>query len=81
MDDSERLGMSKKRDHKIMITEEAIRKVPFIRYREIPEDEDEIIYELAKQVLQLSKDENESNEVAVTYSFDAEKIILQEKLV
>lgn len=28
MDDSERLRMSKKRDHKIMITEEAIRKVP-----------------------------------------------------
>ena len=42
MDDSERLRMSKKRDHKIMITEEAIRKVPFIRYREIPEDEYEI---------------------------------------
>ena len=81
MDDSERLRMSKKRDHKIMITEEAIRKVPFIRYREIPEDEYEIIYELAKQVLRLSKDENESNEVAITYSFDTEKIILQENLV
>ena len=36
-----------------MITEEAIRKVPFIRYREIPEDEYEIIHELAKQVLRL----------------------------
>lgn len=55
MDDSERLRMSKKRDHKIMITEEAIRKVPFIRYREIPEDEYEIIYELAKQVLRHGK--------------------------
>lgn len=74
MDDSERLRMSKKRDHKIMITEEAIRKVPFIRYREIPEDEYEIIHELAKQVLQLSKDENGSNEVAITYSFDSKKL-------
>ena len=64
-----------------MIKEEAIRKVPLIRYREIPEDEYEIIYELAKQVLRLSKDENESNEVAITYSFDMEKVILQEKLV
>ena len=73
MDDSERLRMSKKRDHKIMITEEAIRKVPFIRYREIPEDEYEIIYELAKQVLQLSKNENESNKVAITYSFNLKK--------
>ena len=81
MGDPDRLGMSKKRDHKIMVTEEAIRKVPFIRYREIPEDEYEIIYRLAKQVLRLSKDENESNEVSITYSFDPEKIILQEKLI
>ena len=33
------LEMSKKRDRKVMITEEAIRKVPYVRYQEIPEQE------------------------------------------
>ena len=80
MDDSERLRMSKKRDHKIMITEEAIRKVPFIRYREIPEDEYEIIYELAKQVLRLSKEMNLMRLQLHTVLIQ-KKIILQENLV
>ena len=31
---SDSLEMSKNRDRKVMITEEAIRKVPYIRYRE-----------------------------------------------
>lgn len=68
MMDLEALEMAKKRDHKIMITDEAIEKVPFIQYKEIPEEEYPIIQMLAKKVLQLSKDENESNEVAITYS-------------
>lgn len=68
--DLEDLEMAKKRDHKIVITEEAIEKVPFIRYKEIPEEEYPIIQMLAKKVLQLSRDENESNEVAITYSMD-----------
>ena len=54
-------------------------KVPFVRYREISEDEYEIIYQLVKQVLKLSKDENNSDEVAITYSFDAEKALANEK--
>lgn len=32
------LEMAKKRNHKIMITDMAIEKVPLIKYREIPED-------------------------------------------
>lgn len=68
--DLETLEMAKKRDHKIMITDEAIEKVPYIRYKEIPEEEYPIIQMLAKKVLQLSKDENESNEVAIIYSMD-----------
>jgi hypothetical protein len=66
----ESLEMANKRDHKIMITNEAIEKVPFIKYREIPEEEYPIIQMLAKKVLQLSKEENDSNEVAITYSMD-----------
>lgn len=75
------LEMAKKRDHKVMITQEAINKVPYIRYREIPEEEYEIIHRLAKQVLRLSKEENNSNEVAITYSFDADKAVAQEEVV
>lgn len=75
-----KLEMAKKRDHKVLITDEAIDKVPYIRYREIPEEECEIIYRLARQVLQLSKDENNSNEVAIAYSFDSQKVIADENI-
>lgn len=68
--DLEALEMAKKRDHKIMITDTAIEKVPFVRYKEIPEEEYPIIQMLTKKVLQLSKEENESNEVVITYSID-----------
>jgi len=67
------LEMANKRDHKIMITDEAIDKVPFVRYKEIPEEEYPIIQMLARKVLQLSKNENDSNEVAITYSMDETK--------
>ena len=33
------LEMAKKRDHKIIITDEAINKVPRVQYKEIPETE------------------------------------------
>lgn len=75
------LEMAKKRNHKIPITDKAIEKVPFIKYREIPTEEYEIIHNLAKQVLQLSKDKNDSNEVAITYSFDKEKALSQEEVI
>jgi arginyl-tRNA synthetase len=65
------LEMAKKRDHKIMITDEAISKVPRIQYKGIPESEYNTIQELAKNVLQISKDENDSNEVAITYSMNS----------
>ena len=65
------LEMAKKRNHKIMITDEAIKKVPRIQYKNIPESEYDIIQELAKNVLQISKDKNNSNEVAITYSMDS----------
>lgn len=69
------LKMSKKRDHKIMITDEAIKKVPRIKYKEIVETEYDNLQELARQVLKISKDENDSNEVAVTYSLESAKLI------
>lgn len=69
------LEMAKKRNHKIMITEEAIRKVPRIQYKNIPEQEYNIIQELARNVLRISKDENNSNEVAITYSMNSAELI------
>jgi proteasome lid subunit RPN8/RPN11 len=76
MDDNlNELEMAKKRDHKIVITDEAISKVPRIKYKDIPENEYDNIQELAKSVLKISKDENDSNEVAVTYSLRSDKLI------
>ncbi len=65
------LEMAKKKDHKIMITNEAIRKVPRIKYKNIPESEYNTIQELARNVLRISKNENNSNEVAITYGMDS----------
>ena len=69
------LEMSKKRDHKIMITDEAIAKVPYIRYQEIPKKEYPILQGLAKEILTISKEQNNSNEVALTYSLESENLI------
>ena len=65
------LEMAKKKDHKIVITNEAIRKVPRIKYKNIPESEYDTIQELARNVLRISKNENNSNEVAITYGMDS----------
>ena len=73
------LEMSKKRDRKVMITEEAIRKVPYVLYREIPEQEYDIIQSLAKRVLEFARERNDSNEVAITYSYDPAMILAGEE--
>lgn len=76
------LEMAKKRDHKIVITDEAIRKVPRIQYKNIPEQEYDTIWELARNVLRISKNENDSNEVAITYGMDSvERIQRGEKYI
>jgi proteasome lid subunit RPN8/RPN11 len=65
------LEMAKKRNHKIMITDEAINKVPRISYSGIPESEYDNIRDLARNVLRISKEENDSNEVAITYALES----------
>ena len=69
------LEMEKKRDHKIIITDEAIAKVPYIRYQEIPEKEYSILQGFAKEILIISKEQNNSNEVALTYSLESEDLL------
>ena len=71
----------KKRNKKVEITEEAIQKIPYIRYRDVPEQEYDIIQSLAKRVLELSRERNDSNEVAITYSYDPDMILAGEELV
>lgn len=49
------LEMSKNRNQKVLITDEAINKVPLIKYKGISESEYVTIQELAKEVLAISK--------------------------
>lgn len=70
---------SKKRNRKVYITDKAIKKVPRIMYKGIPEDEYDNIWNLAKKVLEISQKENDSNEVAITYSLENKKLIEQDK--
>ena len=73
------LEMAKKRSHKIMITDVSIKKVPLIKYREIPESEYLMLQDLVKEVLLVSKNDNDSNEVALTYSLDYRNLIAEGK--
>lgn len=62
-----KIKMSNKKNHKIDITDVAINKVKPIKFEEIPEEEHLIISNLAKMVLEISKENNNSNEVSITY--------------
>lgn len=62
----EELEQAKRRDRKIYITDVAIDKVPLIEYKGFTEIQNKIMKELAQEVLTISKDINESNEVAIT---------------
>jgi threonine dehydratase len=49
------LEMSKKRNHKIVITDEAIKKVPRVEYKEIDQLQYDILQKLVQEVLLISK--------------------------
>ena len=57
------LEQAKKRDHKIMITDIAIKKVPLIKTKGMTSELAKIIQLEHQSLLQLAKDENDSNEV------------------
>lgn len=65
----------RKRDHKVEITDVAIEKVPYIEYKCIPENHYKALQQIAKLVLQVSKNENNSDEVSIVYSLECEKLI------
>lgn len=68
----EDLNQSKNIIKKIQITDIAISKVPYIEYKGFSEKQNNIMRRLAQEVLILSKEENDSNEVAITFDIMAE---------
>lgn len=64
--DSVNLEQAKKRNAKVWITEIAIEKVPFIEYKGLTNGQNKHIWQLAKEVLRLSRERNDSNEVSIT---------------
>lgn len=60
------LEQAKKRNNKVRITDIAIKKVPYIEYKDMTEEQNLIMQKLAKEVLFLSQTCNDSNEVAIT---------------
>lgn len=67
-----RLEMANKKDHKVLITDEAIKKVPYIEYPEISGVHYELLQMMARKVLEVSKEKNNSGEVAITYSLESD---------
>ena len=60
------LEQAKKRTEKVYITDIAIQKVPYIKYKNLSEEQNHIMRQLARDVLALAREYNNSNEVAIT---------------
>lgn len=65
--------LQKKRNSKIKITDIAIEKVPYIEYQGLTEEQNKIMQQLAKDVLFISKENNDCNEVAITCDIEGEE--------
>lgn len=68
------LEMAKRRFSKIEITDTAIEKVPYIRYEGLTDKQCKIIQALAKEVLIISREENDGNEIAITYKMEEDSL-------
>ena len=69
---SESLGMAKKRDKKVYITDIAINKVPLVQYNGFTDNQNQLMQKLAQEVSTVSKEQNDSNEVAITCDLGAD---------
>ena len=67
MSNEKQIGQAKKRNKKVYITDIAIEKVPYIRYKGMNEAQNRTMQKLARLMLKIAKTENDSNEVAVTW--------------
>lgn len=68
-----KLEMSKNHKKKYNITNIAIEKIPYIKIKNVEEKQNRIINNLTKAVLNISKNENNSNEVSITYDMKPNK--------
>lgn len=67
MSEEKQLRQAKKRDKKVYITDIAIEKVPYVKYKGMDEEQNEIMQKLARLVLKISKTQNVSNEVTIIW--------------
>ncbi|MGM9571723.1 MAG: hypothetical protein ACI3ZR_05820 [bacterium] len=58
-----KLEQAKKRDHKILITDIAIEKVPYIAIDGFTDEQNKMLQQEHKNVLKIAKEQNDSNEV------------------
>lgn len=56
-----------KRGKKVYITDIAIEKVPYVKYKGVDDEQNMIMQKLARLILRIAKTENDSNEVAITW--------------
>lgn len=68
------LQQAKVRNKKYPITDVAIQKVPFIKYKGLNEEQNKNMQSLAKLVLKIAQEENDSNEVAITWDMGTDSI-------
>lgn len=59
-----------KKDHKINITDVAINKIPFVKFPILSEEQNCELFEFEHEVLKISSNTNDNNEVAITCAFD-----------
>lgn len=64
------LEQSKKRDHKVFITDTAIDKVDRVKPSDFSDYQADKMQEMHKRLLRISKDENNSNEVLIITGMD-----------
>ena len=67
MSEEKQLRQAKKRDKKVYITDVAIEKVPYVKYKGMDDEQNMIMQKLARLILKIAKTENDSNEVAITW--------------
>ena len=67
--DGDGMEQAKKRDHKIMITDIAISKVPYVKVPGLPRAVCEAIKQEHKNILRIAQQENDSNEVLSVWNY------------
>ena len=63
------LEQAKKRDHKILITEIAIEKVPYIEIPTFTPEQNQKLQQVNREILHASMIYNNSNEIACIYNY------------